>query len=158
MHLELATGRRKLQQNSNLQPPHPSHPPLSGAVLDEQSAHTEVTKLPSPLEFRKDSEEENRDSEKDEDTRELEAVTCEHLPVYSLTSVLPRLPVEPRSTSCVQVALCRRPSLWMGLIWFRVYWLEKTRVDTRQACQGCHLVAMSQSAADVQTRSSWKKN
>lgn len=50
-----------------------------GAVLDEQNAHTETTKLPSPLEFRKDSEEENRDSEKDEDTKELEAVTCERL-------------------------------------------------------------------------------
>lgn len=45
-------------------------------VVDEQNAHTEDTELPSPLEFRKDSEEENRDSEKDEDTKELEAVTC----------------------------------------------------------------------------------
>ncbi|XP_036965947.1 diacylglycerol kinase eta isoform X2 [Acanthopagrus latus] len=43
-------------------------------VVDEQNAHTEETELPSPLEFRKDSEEENRDSEKDEDTKELEAV------------------------------------------------------------------------------------
>ncbi|XP_044072809.1 diacylglycerol kinase eta isoform X4 [Siniperca chuatsi] len=43
-------------------------------VVDEQNTHTEETELPSPLEFRKDSEEENRDSEKDEDTKELEAV------------------------------------------------------------------------------------
>ncbi|XP_070831384.1 diacylglycerol kinase eta isoform X4 [Chaetodon trifascialis] len=43
-------------------------------VVDEQNAHTEETELPSPLEFRKYSEEENRDSEKDEDTKELEAV------------------------------------------------------------------------------------
>ncbi|XP_075886878.1 diacylglycerol kinase eta isoform X4 [Nelusetta ayraudi] len=49
-------------------------------VLDEQNAHTEATKLPSPLEFRKDSEEENRDSEKDEDTKELEAVTSAKSP------------------------------------------------------------------------------
>lgn len=54
-------------------------PRFCAAVLDEQNAHTEATKLPSPLEFRKDSEEENRDSEKDEDTKELEAVTCERL-------------------------------------------------------------------------------
>lgn len=47
------------------------------AVVDEQNAHTEETELPSPLEFRKDSEEENRDSEKDEDTKELETVPCE---------------------------------------------------------------------------------
>uniref|UniRef100_A0A671YEJ1 Diacylglycerol kinase n=1 Tax=Sparus aurata TaxID=8175 RepID=A0A671YEJ1_SPAAU len=43
-------------------------------VVDEQNAHTEDTELPSSLEFRKDSEEENRDTEKDEDTKELEAV------------------------------------------------------------------------------------
>ncbi|XP_076602206.1 diacylglycerol kinase eta isoform X4 [Chaetodon auriga] len=43
-------------------------------VVDEQNAHTEETELPSLLEFRKYSEEENRDSEKDEDTKELEAV------------------------------------------------------------------------------------
>ncbi|KAK7882320.1 hypothetical protein WMY93_028494 [Mugilogobius chulae] len=41
-------------------------------VVDEQNAHSEETELTSPLEFRKDSEEENRDSEKDEDTKELE--------------------------------------------------------------------------------------
>uniref|UniRef100_A0A671YB40 Diacylglycerol kinase n=1 Tax=Sparus aurata TaxID=8175 RepID=A0A671YB40_SPAAU len=45
-------------------------------VVDEQNAHTEDTELPSSLEFRKDSEEENRDTEKDEDTKELEAVPC----------------------------------------------------------------------------------
>ncbi|XP_045910831.1 diacylglycerol kinase eta isoform X1 [Micropterus dolomieu] len=43
-------------------------------VVDEQNTHTDETELPSPLEFRKDSEEENRDSEKDEDTKELEAL------------------------------------------------------------------------------------
>ncbi|XP_013769386.1 diacylglycerol kinase eta [Pundamilia nyererei] len=42
-------------------------------VVDEQNAHTEDPELPSPLE--KDSEDENRDSEKDEDTKELEAVS-----------------------------------------------------------------------------------
>lgn len=49
------------------------------SVVDEQNAHTEETELPSPLEFRKDSEEENRDSEKDEDTKELEAVPCKFI-------------------------------------------------------------------------------
>ncbi|XP_037645312.1 diacylglycerol kinase eta isoform X4 [Sebastes umbrosus] len=49
-------------------------------VVDEQNAHTDDTELPSPLEFRKDSEEENRDSEKDEDTKELEAVTSAKSP------------------------------------------------------------------------------
>ncbi|XP_074513782.1 diacylglycerol kinase eta isoform X8 [Sebastes fasciatus] len=49
-------------------------------VVDEQNAHTDDTELPSPLEFRKDSEEENRDSEKDEDTKELEAVTSARSP------------------------------------------------------------------------------
>ncbi|TNN79072.1 Diacylglycerol kinase eta [Liparis tanakae] len=49
-------------------------------VVDEQNAHTEDTELPSPLEFRKDSEEETRDSEKDEDTKELEAVTAAKSP------------------------------------------------------------------------------
>ncbi|XP_033843235.1 diacylglycerol kinase eta isoform X1 [Periophthalmus magnuspinnatus] len=41
-------------------------------VVDEQNAHSEDAELTSPLEFRKDSEEESRDSEKDEDTKELE--------------------------------------------------------------------------------------
>ncbi|XP_063744095.1 diacylglycerol kinase eta isoform X3 [Eleginops maclovinus] len=49
-------------------------------VVDEQNAHTEDTELPSPLEFRKYSEDENRDSEKDEDTKELEAVTSAKSP------------------------------------------------------------------------------
>lgn len=52
-------------------------------VVDEQNAHTEDTELPSPLEFRKDSEEENRDSEKDEDTREVEAVPCKCTAAFS---------------------------------------------------------------------------
>ncbi|KAM6986393.1 diacylglycerol kinase eta isoform 2-T2 [Aplochiton taeniatus] len=43
-------------------------------VVDEQNAHGEEHELPSPLEFRKDLEEENRDCEKDEDTKELEAL------------------------------------------------------------------------------------
>lgn len=46
-------------------------------MVDEQNVHTEDAELPSPLEFRKYSEEENRDSEKDEDTKEEEAVPCE---------------------------------------------------------------------------------
>ncbi|XP_040057508.2 diacylglycerol kinase eta isoform X4 [Gasterosteus aculeatus] len=49
-------------------------------VVDEQNAHSEDAELTSPLEFRKDSEEENRDSEKDEDTKELEAVTSAKSP------------------------------------------------------------------------------
>ncbi|XP_053296268.1 diacylglycerol kinase eta [Pleuronectes platessa] len=43
-------------------------------VVDEQNVHTEDTELPSSLEFRKESEDENRDSEKDEDTKELESL------------------------------------------------------------------------------------
>ncbi|XP_061547230.1 diacylglycerol kinase eta isoform X4 [Phycodurus eques] len=43
-------------------------------VVDEQNANTDESEPTSPLEFRKDSEEENRDSEKDEDTKELEAL------------------------------------------------------------------------------------
>ncbi|XP_037832083.1 diacylglycerol kinase eta isoform X2 [Kryptolebias marmoratus] len=46
-------------------------------VVDEQNAHTEDVELPSSLDFRKDSEDENRDSEKDEDTKELEAMPSE---------------------------------------------------------------------------------
>ncbi|XP_037543003.1 diacylglycerol kinase eta [Nematolebias whitei] len=49
-------------------------------VVDEQNAHTEDTELPSSLEFRKDSEDENRDSEKDEDTKELESVSSAKSP------------------------------------------------------------------------------
>ncbi len=41
-------------------------------MVDEQNAHTEEQE-----DFRKDSEEENRDNEKDEDTKELEALACE---------------------------------------------------------------------------------
>ncbi|XP_061647745.1 diacylglycerol kinase eta isoform X16 [Phyllopteryx taeniolatus] len=43
-------------------------------VVDEQNANTDESEPTSPLEFRKDGEEENRDSEKDEDTKELEAL------------------------------------------------------------------------------------
>uniref|UniRef100_A0A8C1QLA2 Diacylglycerol kinase n=1 Tax=Cyprinus carpio TaxID=7962 RepID=A0A8C1QLA2_CYPCA len=43
-------------------------------MVDEQNAHTEEQELQSPSDFRKDSEEENRDNEKDEDTKELEAL------------------------------------------------------------------------------------
>ncbi|XP_038125648.1 diacylglycerol kinase eta-like isoform X3 [Cyprinodon tularosa] len=49
-------------------------------VVDDQNAHADDTELPSPLEFRKDSEDENRDSEKDEDTKELEAMSCAKSP------------------------------------------------------------------------------
>ncbi|XP_043104543.1 diacylglycerol kinase eta isoform X5 [Puntigrus tetrazona] len=43
-------------------------------MVDEQNAHTEEQELQSPTDFRKDSEDENRDNEKDEDTKELEAL------------------------------------------------------------------------------------
>ncbi|XP_047226100.1 diacylglycerol kinase eta isoform X2 [Girardinichthys multiradiatus] len=49
-------------------------------VVDEQNAHMDDTELPSPLEFRKDSEDEIRDSEKDEDTKELEAMSSAKSP------------------------------------------------------------------------------
>lgn len=45
-------------------------------MVDEQNAHTDDSELQSPLDFRKDSEDENRDSEKDEDTKELEGASC----------------------------------------------------------------------------------
>lgn len=61
-------------------------------VVDEQNAHTDDTELPSPLEFRKDSEDENRDSEKDEDTKELEAVPCKCWPGSALIRDLPANP------------------------------------------------------------------
>ncbi|KAM9802019.1 diacylglycerol kinase eta isoform X5 [Syngnathus typhle] len=51
-------------------------------VVDEQNANMDESEPTSPLEFRKDSEEENRDSEKDEDTKELEALA----PVKSVCS------------------------------------------------------------------------
>ncbi|KAJ3592120.1 hypothetical protein NHX12_007249 [Muraenolepis orangiensis] len=44
-------------------------------VVDEQNAHTDDTDLSSPLELRKDGEEENHESEKDEDTKELEMLS-----------------------------------------------------------------------------------
>ncbi|XP_016101213.1 diacylglycerol kinase eta-like [Sinocyclocheilus grahami] len=49
-------------------------------MVDEQNAHTEEQELQSPTDFRKDSEEENRDNEKDEDTKELEALPWLVLP------------------------------------------------------------------------------
>ncbi|XP_062313077.1 diacylglycerol kinase eta isoform X1 [Osmerus eperlanus] len=50
-------------------------------VVDEQNAHTEEQELVSPsVESRKDHEEENRDSEKDEDTKELETLTSAKSP------------------------------------------------------------------------------
>ncbi|CAL8266672.1 unnamed protein product [Lota lota] len=49
-------------------------------VVDEQNAHTDDTELSSPLDLRKDSEEENRDSEKDEDTKELEMLSSAKSP------------------------------------------------------------------------------
>ncbi|XP_060909636.1 diacylglycerol kinase eta isoform X4 [Labrus mixtus] len=49
-------------------------------VVDEQNSHTDDTELPSPIEFRKDSEEENRDNERDEDTKELEALPSSKSP------------------------------------------------------------------------------
>ncbi|XP_051937694.1 diacylglycerol kinase eta isoform X3 [Hippocampus zosterae] len=51
-------------------------------VVDEQNANVDESEPTSPLEFRKESEEENRDSEKDEDTKELEALA----PVKSVCS------------------------------------------------------------------------
>ncbi|XP_057708028.1 diacylglycerol kinase eta isoform X5 [Corythoichthys intestinalis] len=51
-------------------------------VVDEQNTNMDESEPTSPLEFRKDSEEENRDSEKDEDTKELEALA----PVKSVCS------------------------------------------------------------------------
>uniref|UniRef100_A0A8K9XP80 Diacylglycerol kinase n=1 Tax=Oncorhynchus mykiss TaxID=8022 RepID=A0A8K9XP80_ONCMY len=46
-------------------------------VVDEQNASTEEQELPSTFEFRKEGEEDNRDSEKDEDTKELEILPRE---------------------------------------------------------------------------------
>lgn len=50
---------------------------LCAVVVDEQNAHTEEQELQSPNDFRKDSEDENKDNEKDEDTKELESLPCE---------------------------------------------------------------------------------
>lgn len=133
--------------------------------MDEQNAHTEATKLPSPLEFRKDSEEENRDSEKDEDTKELEAVTCECLLCSSprllmLGSVLVHLHSRPvskcvvssKSTIYFQVASFsalsqKRQHISLAL---KVISTEM-RAGTRQAFKGCHLVVMLRSGPDDQT-------
>uniref|UniRef100_A0A672JZI1 Diacylglycerol kinase n=1 Tax=Sinocyclocheilus grahami TaxID=75366 RepID=A0A672JZI1_SINGR len=52
-------------------------------MVDEQNTHTEEQELQSPTDFRKDSEEENRDNEKDEDTKELEALPCDFNYVFS---------------------------------------------------------------------------
>ncbi|TRY93332.1 hypothetical protein DNTS_024557 [Danionella cerebrum] len=47
-------------------------------MVDEQNAHAEEQELlQSPSDFRKDSEEQNKDSEKDEDTKELEVLPGE---------------------------------------------------------------------------------
>lgn len=46
-------------------------------VVDEQNAHTDEQDLQSPTDIRKDTEEENKDDEKDEDTKELESLPCE---------------------------------------------------------------------------------
>lgn len=43
------------------------------AVVDEQNAHTQEQAIQSPTEFKKGNEEENKDDEKDKDTKELEA-------------------------------------------------------------------------------------
>ncbi|XP_029558886.1 diacylglycerol kinase eta isoform X2 [Salmo trutta] len=64
-------------------------------VVDEQNAHTEELELPSPLEFRKEGEEDNRDSEKDEDTKELEA-----MPLAKSPCSPPERQVSRSSQSC----------------------------------------------------------
>ncbi|CAB1346526.1 unnamed protein product, partial [Coregonus sp. 'balchen'] len=64
-------------------------------VVDEQNAHTEEQELPSPLEFRKEGEEDNRDSEKDEDTKELET-----LPLAKSPCSPPERHVSRSSQSC----------------------------------------------------------
>lgn len=46
-------------------------------VVDEQNAHTDDQDLQSPSDIKKDMEEENKDNEKDEDTKELESLPCE---------------------------------------------------------------------------------
>ncbi|XP_052005043.1 diacylglycerol kinase eta-like isoform X1 [Xyrauchen texanus] len=43
-------------------------------MVDEQNSHTEDQELQSPTEYRKESEDENKDNEKDEDTKELETL------------------------------------------------------------------------------------
>lgn len=46
-------------------------------MVDEQNAHTDEQDLQSPTDIKKDMEEENKDNEKDEDTKELESLPCE---------------------------------------------------------------------------------
>lgn len=46
-------------------------------MVDEQNAHTDEQDLQSPTDTKKDIEEENKDNEKDEDTKELESLPCE---------------------------------------------------------------------------------
>ena len=51
------------------------------SVVDEQNTHTEEQDLPSLTEFKKD--EDDKDSEKDEDTKELQSSPCkitQHIP------------------------------------------------------------------------------
>ncbi|KAL0985590.1 hypothetical protein UPYG_G00159090 [Umbra pygmaea] len=64
-------------------------------VVDEQNAHTEDQDLPSPSEFRKEGEDDNRDSEKDEDTKELEA-----MPLVKSPCSPPESRVSRSSQSC----------------------------------------------------------
>lgn len=47
-------------------------------MVDEQNAHTDEQDLQSPTDIKKDMEEENKDNEKDEDTKELESLPCEY--------------------------------------------------------------------------------
>lgn len=49
-------------------------------MVDEQNAHTDEQDLQSPTDIKKDMEEENKDNEKDEDTKELESLPCEFRP------------------------------------------------------------------------------
>uniref|UniRef100_A0A672L3H0 Diacylglycerol kinase n=1 Tax=Sinocyclocheilus grahami TaxID=75366 RepID=A0A672L3H0_SINGR len=46
-------------------------------IIEQAERSMIEQELQSPTDFRKDSEEENRDNEKDEDTKELEALPCE---------------------------------------------------------------------------------
>lgn len=45
--------------------------------MDEQNAHTDEQELQSPTDIKRNTEEENKDNEKDEDTKELESLPCE---------------------------------------------------------------------------------
>ncbi|XP_057708026.1 diacylglycerol kinase eta isoform X3 [Corythoichthys intestinalis] len=66
-------------------------------VVDEQNTNMDESEPTSPLEFRKDSEEENRDSEKDEDTKELEALA--HRRVSRSTQSYSSFSITPFTTS-----------------------------------------------------------